>query len=276
MSAELAAESEEEAPAAAEPGPDVSATPALDALKARPLTTVDGRNLRVSFAVDPVLDLRASALAGHRVEARILDVERGRELTGRQRRTLLPSDFAKIDLAALERGMSRLTEADADGPPKLIIQQSFASLSNSRARSALIAKTAKVQHLLKQAVICELVDIENGVPVNRLLELNALIKPFFRSVWLQVQPQRALIETAKSARIPGLSVRAGDLGVDPQGVASGMRAFMSLVQRAAPVLTVTNLPLRDLSIEAMAAGFTHATLRAQPAQPAEAPLSQAG
>ena len=248
----------------AEAGPEVSATPALDALRANPLTTVDGRKLRVSFAVDPVLDLRASALAGHRIEARILDVERGRELTGRQRRTLLPTDFAKIDLAALERGMSRLTAADAEGPPRQIIQLSFASLSNSRTRQALIAKTAKAQHLLKQAVICELVDIESGVPVNRLLELNALIKPFFRSVWLQVQPQRALIETAKSARIPGLSVRSSDLGIDAQGVASGMRAFMSLVQRAAPVLSVTNLPLRDLSIEAMAAGFTHATLRAQP------------
>ena len=44
-----------------------------------------------------------------------------------------------------------------------------------------------------------------------------------------------------------------------------MRAFMGLVQNAAPVLTVTSLPHRDLSMEAMAAGFTHATLRAQPA-----------
>jgi hypothetical protein len=245
--------------------PNVSATPALDALKASPLTTVDGRVLKVSFAVDPVLDLRVSVLAGHRVEARILDLERGREFTGRQRRTLLPSDFCKIDLAALERGMSRLSDADAGGPPKLIIQLSFASLSNSRARQAMFAKTAALQHVLRQAAICELVDIESGVPVNRLLELNALIRPFFRSVWLQVQPQRALIETAKAARIQGISVRAGDLGSDAQGVASGMRAFMALVQRAAPVMTVTNLPARDLSIEAMAAGFTHATLRAQAA-----------
>jgi len=259
----MSAQPDSQASDTADTGQEVSATPALDALKTHPITTVDGRTLRVSFAVDPVLDLRASALAGHRIEARILDVERGRELTGRQRRTLLPSDFAKIDMAALERGMSRLTDADAEGPPRMIVQLSFASLSNSRSRQALIAKTTRVQHLLKQAVICELVDIEAGLPVNRLLELNSMIRPFFRSVWLQVQPHRALVETAKAARIPGLSVRAGDLGVDPQGVANGMRAFMALVQRAAPVLSVTNLPLRELSIEAMAAGFTHATLRVQ-------------
>lgn len=234
----------------------------LNALKAWPLTTFDGQNLRVSFAVDPVLDLKASALAGHRVEARILDAELGRELSGAQRRQLLPRDFGKIDLAALERGLSRLANVERNGPPRLIIQLSFASLSNSRARTALIEKAGALNALLRQAAICELVDVENGIPITRLLELHALVRPFFRGVWLQVEPRRTLIETAKAARIQGLSVRASDLGGDPQAVAKGMRGFMGLVQSAAPVLTVTSLPHRDLTVEAMAIGFTHATLRA--------------
>jgi hypothetical protein len=247
--------------------PAASSTPpaqsSLEALRSAPLRTADGRSLRVSFAVDPVLDLKASALAGHRVEARLLDLEQGRELNGRQRRTLLPRDFVKIDLAALERGMSRLTDADAIGPPRLIIQLSFASLSNSRARGELVAKAATLQHLLRQAAICELVDVESGIPVNRLIELNAMVRPFFRGVWLQVSPRRALIEAAKAARIQGLSVRAGELGADPEAVARAMRIFTTLVPNPAPVLTVTSLPLRELAVEAMAAGFTHATLRAQ-------------
>ena len=251
---------EQDSPAAEAPVAELSA---LDALKAGPLRTVDGQLLKVSFAVDPVLDLRASALAGHRIEARILDIERGRELSGPQRRQLLPRDFTKIDLAAVERGLSRLSDVDIKGPPRLIIQLSFASLSNSRARAAIVAKAGALQHVLKQQVICELVDIETGIPVTRLVELNALVRPFFRSVWLQVQPKRTLVEAAKAARIPGLSVRAGDLGMDTQGVAQGMRTFLGMVQNAAPVLTVTNLPSRDLMVEAMAAGFTHATLRAQ-------------
>jgi len=234
----------------------------LNALKAWPLTTVDGQNLRVSFAVDPVLDLRQSALAGHRVEARILDDALGRELSGAQRRQLLPRDFCKVDLAALERGLSRLANVDRGGPPRLIIQLSFASLSNSRARTALIEKAGALPVQLRQGAICELVDVESGIPVTRLLELHAMVKPFFRGVWLQVEPRRTLIETAKAARIQGLSVRASDLGADTASVAKGMRAFMGLVQNAAPVLTVTSLPHRDLTVEAMAAGFTHATLRA--------------
>jgi hypothetical protein len=253
----------QEAPAqAAAPAEGVGQLNSLNALKALPLTTVDGQDLRVSFAVDPVLDLRASALAGHRVEARILDSELGRELNGAERRKLLPRDFGKIDLAALERGMSRLGGGDPEGPPRLIIQLSFASLSNSRMRSALIEKAGALQGRLKQGAICELVDVESGVPVTRLLEVHSLVRPFFRGVWLQVEPRRTLIETAKAARITGLSVRAGDLGADLLGVAKGMRGFMGLVQNAAPVLTVTSLPDRQLTIEAISVGFTHATLRA--------------
>lgn len=235
---------------------------ALNALKAGPLTTIDGQKLKVSFAVDPVISLHAYGLAGYRVEARMLDLELGRELNGEERRKLLPSDFATVDLAALERGMSRLSAADAAGPPKLVIQLSFASLSNTRARSALIQKAAGLQHLLRHAAICELVDVEVGVPVPRLTELAAVVRPYFRSLWLQAQPRRTMIEAAKAARIQGLSVRATDFGKEPDEIARGMRSFTSLVHDAAQVVTVTSLPDRGLMLEALATGFTHATLRA--------------
>lgn len=250
-------------------GPEYGATnapalelTALNQLKSGPITTADGKTLRVSFAVDPVVSLHASALAGHRVEARILDVELGKELNGEGRRKLLPWDFATIDLAALERGMSRLGPSDVNGPPRLVIQLSFASLSNTRARGALITKAAGFQHLLRQAAICELVDMEPGIPLPRLMEMAAMIQPYFRTLWLQVQPRRTLMETAKAARIQGLSVRAADLGRDGEEIARGMRQFMSLVPDAAQIVTVSNLPSSDLMIEALGAGFTHATLRA--------------
>jgi hypothetical protein len=246
-------------------GPSTAAAghyPALAALKAAPLETLDGQQLKVSFAVDPVLSLHAFALAGHRVEARMLDLDAGRELSGEQRRRLLPSDFATIDLAALERGISRLTDADALGPPKLVIQLSFASLTNSRARGALIAKAAGLRHLLRQAAICELVDVEAGVPAPRLTELAAIVRPYFRSLWLQVLPNRSLIEAAKSARIQGLSLRAIEFGREPEEIARAMRGLAPVIHGAAPVLTLTSLPTQRLMVEALACGFTHATLRA--------------
>lgn len=235
---------------------------ALNQLKAGPITTAEGLKLKVSFAVDPVVSLHVGGLAGHRVEARIIDSDLGKELSGEERRKLLPWDFATIDLAALERGMSRLGPSDASGPPRLVIQLSFASLSNTRARSALIAKAAGFQHLLRQAAICELVDMEPGIPLPRIMEMAALIRPYFRTLWLQVQPRRALLETAKAARIQGLSVRSADLGRDTDEIVRGMRTFASQVPDGVQILTVSNLPSSGLLVEALAAGFSHATLRA--------------
>ena len=124
----------------------------LNNLKAWPLRTADGRDLRVSFAVDPVLDLRSGNIAGHRVDSRILDEERHVELGPNGRLGLLPSDFERIDLAALARGMSQLTDRDRDRP-SLVIQLSLMSISNRRARAALLAEARALETVMKRAVI---------------------------------------------------------------------------------------------------------------------------
>ncbi|HTK35328.1 MAG TPA: hypothetical protein VL358_08605 [Caulobacteraceae bacterium] len=243
---------------------------ALNSLKAWPLKSADGRQLRVSFAVDPVIDLRSGNVAGHRVESRILDLERGSELGPAERRALLPPDFARIDLAALARGMSQLTERDA-GRPSLVMQLSFVGLSNRRASTAIFEHARAVEHVLKRAVVCELVDIEEGIPAGRLAEMTALVRPFFRAVWVQVEPNRALIGACKEARATGLTVRAGAFGEDNRSIALGLRRFMKMAEGAAPALTVTSLPARELLMEAMAMGFSHATLRVPNPSAAESP-----
>ena len=53
-----------------------------DGLKWEPLTTFDGRQLKISFAVDPIIDLQRWAIAGHRVEARMLYAETGAHAHG--------------------------------------------------------------------------------------------------------------------------------------------------------------------------------------------------
>ena len=247
-----------------------AATP-LSSLASWPLQTADGQDLRVSFAVDPVMDLKAWAMAGHRIESRIVSAQSNVELTTVQRRTLLPRDFERIDLAALERGLSRLAGVESFDRPRLIIQLSFASLSNSRARAALLDRARELQHVLKHAAICELVDVEPGLPVGRLTDVNSLIRGFFRSVWVQVQPSRVSVDAACAAKASGLSIRAEDFGETPTQIAEGIRSFIALVKSRTLLLTVTSLPTTDLMIDAMTAGFTHATLRARPApgQPAQ-------
>ena len=264
---------------------DVASTPAtarqsapaspLASLTSWPLKTADGQDLRVSFAVDPVMDLKAWAMAGHRIESRIVNLQSLVELTSAQRRMLMPPDFEKVDLAALDRGMSRLTGGPTPDKPNLIIQLSFASLSNGRARAALLNRARELQQVLRQAAICELVDVESGIPVGRLTEIASLVRGFFRSVWVQIEPTRSMVHTAGAAKISGLTVPAAMLGDDPQSIAVGMRRFVPMVTRPNTLLIVTSLPTTDLMIDAMSAGFTHATLRAMrptPSAPTPAPV----
>jgi hypothetical protein len=235
----------------------------LTSLASWPLKTADGKDLRVSFALDPVFDLKAWAMAGHRIDSRIFNLTTETELNAAQRRNLLPRDFERIDLAALERGLSRLEGCESFDRPKLIIQLSFASLSNGRARAALLNEARTMQHMLRQGAICELVDVEPGVPASRLTDVTSMVRSFFRSVWVQIAPRRASIEAACAAKASGLTVRATDLGENGQAVADGMRSFMALAKGRNLFLTVTSLPTNDLMIDAMVAGFTHATLRAE-------------
>ena len=244
-----------------------AAPSSLSSLTSWPLTTADGQNLRVSFAVEPVLDLRAWLMAGHRIESRIMDLQTGFDLTGIERRLLLPRDFEKIDLAALERGMSRLRGAEMPENANLIIQLSFASLSNSRARSALLKQARDMQAALRQAAICELVDFEAGLPVGRLVEVASLVRGFFRGVFVQVEPKRIAVETALSANVFGLSVRAADLGRDSNSITAAANDFVKLLKGRRTFLTATSLPSPDLLVAVLAAGFTHATLRASPPAP---------
>ncbi len=241
-----------------DPGLDTAAS-----LPSLPLKTASGRELRVSYAVDPVMDLKAWAMAGHRIESRIFDRQTDLELSPSERRSLLPHDFERIDLAALERGLSRVEGLEALDRPRLIIQLSFASLSNGRARATLLDRARELQHLLQQAAICELVDVEPGIPAGRLIDVISLIRGFFRVLWVQVEPTRAAVDTAVAARASGLTVRGDDLGRTPQEMAQGMRNFMILAKRHQVLLTVTSLPTNDLMIDAMVSGFTHATLRAR-------------
>lgn len=256
--------SDDALPEAATEAPEASAhAPAPAPPGALELVTAEGRKLQVKVTVDRVIDLRACKTAGHRIEAHIFETALSRDLPSAERRSLLPRDYAAIDSAVMDRSLETLKAAsEGQGAPRLIVQLSFVSLSNSRIRSSLMTRAGVHDQLLKQGAICEIGDVENGVPINTLMELNALVRPYFRGVWMQVQPSRGLIETAKAARINGLSVRAADLGADAAAVSRGLKAFMALAQGAAQILTISGLPNAELQAEALELGFTHATISA--------------
>lgn len=235
----------------------------LSQLKTAPLRTVDGSEIAVSFAVDPVIDLRTLSLAGHRIEARLLDAATRVPFDSERRRRLLPHDIGRIDQAALERGLAKLNASDEDdGRPWLILQLSFTGLTNTKMRNVLMQQAEDARRRMQEAVICELVDVESGVPAGRLREVAALVRPICRAVFAQLPPTKLAIDTVRAAGLPGATFRAFDFGATDEQIGEGLRRFGKIAMGSRPVLTVTGLSNTHLLVPALGCGFTHATVRA--------------
>jgi hypothetical protein len=143
-----------------------------------PFLASNGRRIRVSCALEPVLELKSFKRIGHRIVRRILYVETEAPLTAKELLALSRSDIERIDCATIDRGLQRLrADAGAAQALSLIIPVSYTSLSNRQGRTALARLFSEAKSLVKAGVICEVCDIEN-VPHAGLVEATSLIKPF--------------------------------------------------------------------------------------------------
>jgi GGDEF domain-containing protein len=143
-----------------------------------PFVASNGRKVRVSCMLEPVLELKNYGRIGNRIARRVLRVDTDEPLTVAEIQNLSRSDIEKIDFATIARGLHRLrTETDEDHPLTLIIPVSFVSLSSRQGRAALASLFEEAKALVRAGVICEVCDIE-GVPQAALLAATSLIKPY--------------------------------------------------------------------------------------------------
>lgn len=142
-----------------------------------PFVAADGRTLRISATLEPVYELKAFTRIGFRMIRRVIVVETGEELSGRQISALATMDLLRVDLATIIRGIDRLrAESGGEQQLSLIVPVSFSSLSNPRGRARLVDPVREAATLVKLGVILEVADIE-GVPQSALLEVTSLLRP---------------------------------------------------------------------------------------------------
>ncbi len=231
-------------------------------LLGEPITTFDGRRLRISFAVDPIIDLGRMAVAGHRIEPRLLYTHNGAPMTPVERMGLLASDMERVDLATLERGLSRLAgQQDRGEHPSLILAVSFLTASSQRARTKLMLRLGDARERVKSSVIWEITDLPDGAPAGRLTEMAALLRPFGRAVFAQTTLSGVAVKAARAARIGGLLLQPQKPLENESDSAVWLLQAGKMVRGAAPALIAANLPGAALLPTAAAAGFTHATVR---------------
>jgi len=227
-----------------------------------PLVAFDGRRLRFSSSIDPIIDLRQWAIAGHRIEPKLVYEDSRLALTPCERRRLLPRDVQAMDLSTLRRGVARLAE-DQSSPvkPSLILTVSFLTLSNTNARTAFLTEAHRSRQKLQKAVIWEIADFESGVPPGRVKEIVSLLLPFGRSVFSRVETWPSSTQCLKSAPVAGLVLPVSPLTSSADDVAAWLLSAGRQSRKMSAAFIAANLPGKDFLAHASEAGFTHATIR---------------
>jgi hypothetical protein len=220
-----------------------------------PFVASDGRELRVTCHLEPVLELKTFGRIGFRMARRVLVVGSGDALTAAQVANLSSADILKIDLATIARGLDRVKSNQADGPQlSLIIPVSHVSLSSQRARTQIVVALKTAGGMVKRGVICEISDIE-GVPQGALLSAASLIRPF--SLFVVGRLNVAPPTSSTVAQLKGAGLQALSVECPPRQTEGD---FMDWAKVTKSVLVYQASSSRDAGLAGLL-GATHASVR---------------
>jgi hypothetical protein len=231
-----------------------------------PFVAADGRTVRASCTLEPVIQLSNSACIGYRLGRRVIELPSETPLSLADQRNLSRADIARIDYATLARGLDRLaTEGGHERSPTLIIPASIVTLSNQRTREVFVRLLENAKTRVRHGLICEICDLD-GAPSGALLTTIALIKPFFmRIIGSTVGVQPSGIRRLKDIGLHGLSAECPPGQGDAEFI-----GWLKDVRRASQPVSNTIFACRLEGMRRCAigslAGMSHATLTSDAAR----------
>jgi hypothetical protein len=228
-----------------------------------PFVSCDGRRVRVSCQLEPVIQLKSSERIGYRMARRVLAMPSEVPLTASERHNLARADIERVDFATLARGLDRLRSTPgATKEPTLILPISYATLSSRNARPLIAEFFRAAQATVKHGLVGEVCDIDN-VPSSALLGVISLIRPYCLFVIGQLgEATSANIRNLCEAKLQGVSIEC-PLGVSDDAAFIGWtQALIKVARPAIKSVIVYRLKSIHMAAIAGALGVTHASLSA--------------
>lgn len=221
-----------------------------------------GIPLRIDFAVEDLLSLKHGVTAALRIEPTVTEIPTGRTIPARAFGRLSDADLMAIDQATLDFAALFLPRIDGPGQPALIVPVSFRTMSTRKGRDMLISRAGAAPGRVKASMMLELVDVDRGAPLARLIEVIGLLKGICRGVFARVQPAKDAMAPLHGARFSGVTLDAADLPGPDGRIASQILEFGRQARGLAPAVAVQGLASDGFFAVAETAGLTHASLRA--------------
>ena len=241
-------------------GTGSTATSVIPATPWTPFVASNGRTVRVSCVLEPVIRLDTSTRIGFRLARRVLHAEQA--LDGQALRDLSGADIARVDFATIARGIDRLrAEQKGQELPSLIVPVSFATLSNQRTREILVGLLEQARSEVRLGLVCEICELE-GVPPSALLTAVSLIRPFcVRVLAFVTDPRPSGLRTLKGLGLAGVSMECPPGMGDAQFV-GWARDMAQAARTAAGALFLYRVQPIERAALAGLAGASHVSLLA--------------
>lgn len=220
-----------------------------------------GTALRIDFAIEEVSSLKHAVVAALRIEPTVTEALTGRIIPARAFSKLSDADLMTIDQATLSFAALFLPKVDGQGQPALIVPVSFRTMSTRKGRELLIGCAGAAPGRVKASMMIELVDIDRGAPLARLIEVVGLLKTICRGVFARVQPAKDAMAPLEGVRLMGVTLDAADLPGPDSRIAAQILEFGRQARGLAPALAVQGLSSDGFFAVAETGGLTHASLR---------------
>ncbi|MDX2234069.1 MAG: BLUF domain-containing protein [Hyphomonadaceae bacterium] len=217
--------------------------------------------LAVSLDVEHVYRIREFALAARRIKTNVTDGLSHRPVSAERLLQLETSALAAIDMEAVAFAMHLL--ADAEFPHQgVFVPISIQTMSNSRARAAVLDLIAEDPESAGRRLIIELVNLSDGTPNGRVSEVSSYVRNRVRGVFGRLSMSVQAFKSLRGAALMGTVMDTVSIGNFNTALASNILAFGEVARSIAPALVAGPLPKEDFIDICAVAGVTHVTLQA--------------
>jgi hypothetical protein len=224
--------------------------------------SVGGWNLRVASAVEPVFEMKKLAMIGHRLDPVVVETSTNVFLDARAIGNMDWADREQIDLANIEQGLNLLRMRTADQRRMvMVVPAAFSTFASARARARLLPLVGAASREMGLKVLFEIRHL-NGVPLGRISEIVALLRPHCMTVMGHVTPDVRAIAALKGCGLAGVCIDFDGVRRE-DGVLEAWLAPMAQAARAATgACMVQGFDNLHQMAVARLAGVSHATIKA--------------
>jgi hypothetical protein len=168
------------------------------------------------------------------------------------------ADSIDLDTRTLQKVTADLHEVIAAGRALLLaVPVHYPTLASGHYRDAYLRLCRLVPRPRGSFIVFELVDVPEGIPQTRLVELVGMVKPFARAILLRLPLENKLFKQARDARI---SAVGADLThrVEPEtDTIASMHRFVQAASGAGLRTYVHGVRSTSLASAAAGAGFDY-------------------